>query len=348
MTRQSLQIELAERPHGEIIPGKTFRQTTVTAPTDADLKDGEILVETLYLSLDPAMRGWLDDKRSYVPPVQIGEIMRAAGIVRVLASKSSRVNAGDIVTAYTGLAEVRILSEDAVQDRFPLPPNGRVTDLLGVLGMTGLTAYFGMTKIGQPKAGETVVVTTAAGATGSVAAQIAKIHGARVVGITGSDDKVKWLKEELKLDEALNYKDPDFEAKFKAATPDYIDVFYDNVGGEQLNMALGRAKKFARFIECGMISQYNKTDKQGPKNIFNVIAQSIRMQGFIVFDYLNEYESARKQLAEWIGEGKISRTETIVKGGLKVAEETLLKLFSGHNTGKLLVEVKNPEESPKL
>lgn len=228
MARQSVQLELAERPKGEIAPGKTFRQRQVPAPTEADLKDGELLLESLYISFDPAMRGWLDDRRSYVPPVQIGEVMRAGTISRVLASKSAKAKPGDIVTAMLGIREVGILPESLVDQPLTLPAGGKVTDLLGVLGMTGLTAYFGMTKIGQPKAGETVFVSAAAGATGSVAAQIAKIAGARVIGTAGSDEKVRWLKEELGLDVALNYKDPDFQEKFKAATPDYIDVYFDN------------------------------------------------------------------------------------------------------------------------
>jgi len=228
MARQSLQIELAERPTGDVIPGKTFRHRTIAAPTEAQLQDGQLLLENLYLSLDPAMRGWLEDRRSYVPPVQIGEIMRGIAIARVLASKSSKAKAGDLVTATMGFAEVRIVPESMVEEAVPLPSNGKITDLLGPLGITGLTAYFGMTKIGVPKPGETVVVSAAAGATGSVAAQIAKIAGARVIGTAGSDEKVQWLKDTLGLDVALNYKDPDFAEKLKEATPKYIDVFWDN------------------------------------------------------------------------------------------------------------------------
>ncbi len=230
MARQSLQLELVERPTGEIVPGKTFRQRRVAAPTEADLKDGQLLLECLYVSFDPAMRGWLDDRRSYVPPVQIGEVMRALAIARVLASRSSKAKAGDIVTAPMGIREVGIMPEDQVEPALAgaAAAGARVTDLLGVFGATGLTAYFGMTRIGEPKAGETVVVSAAAGATGSVAAQIAKIAGARVIGTAGSDAKCKWLKEELGLDVALNYKDPDFKKKFKEATPKYIDVFFDN------------------------------------------------------------------------------------------------------------------------
>jgi len=162
MSRQSLQLELAERPQADIIPGKTFRHTTLPAPTEADLQDGQVLLENLYLSLDPAMRGWMEDARSYLPPVQIGEVMRGIAIARVLASRSPKAKAGDIVTGVIGFAEVRILP-DSMVEVLSVPPQGKVTDLLGVLGMTGLTAYFGMTKIGLPKAGETVVVSAAAG-----------------------------------------------------------------------------------------------------------------------------------------------------------------------------------------
>ncbi|KAK0625213.1 hypothetical protein B0T17DRAFT_590847 [Bombardia bombarda] len=340
MSRQSLQVELAERPTGPVVPGKTFRQTTVPAPTEADLRDGQVLLEALYLSLDPAMRGWLDDKRSYLPPVQIGEVMRGSAIARVLASRSAKAQPGDIVTALMGFREVGIVPEALVDAAFPLPANGRPTDLMSVLGMTALTAYFGMTKIGMPKPGETVVVSAAAGATGSMAAQIAKIMGARVVGTAGSDEKVRWLKEELGLDVALNYKDKDFREKFKEATPGFIDVFWDNVGGEQLDMALARPNTFARFVMCGGISQYNENEKKGPKNYMSIVTQRIKMQGFIVFDYASEYADARAQLTQWLAEGKLQRKETVLKGGLKIADEALMSLFEGKNIGKLLVEVK--------
>lgn len=230
----SLSVVLAERPKGPVVPGKTFHQKTAPAPQASDLKDGEVLLETLYLSLDPAMRGWLDDVRSYVPPVAIGEVMRGSVIGRVLAAKTPRASAGDIVVANTGWREVAVAgpkSFETIREMLgpgDLPRGFSVTDLQGVLGMTGLTAYFGMTTIGKPKPGETVVVSGAAGATGSVAAQMAKIAGARVVGLAGSDDKCRWLEEELGFDVCLNYKDPDFRKKFKAATPKYIDVYFDN------------------------------------------------------------------------------------------------------------------------
>ncbi|KAK4235163.1 hypothetical protein C8A03DRAFT_37013 [Achaetomium macrosporum] len=352
MTRQSLQLELAERPQGSIVPGKTFRQRQVPAPTESELRDGQLLLECLYVSLDPAMRGWLDDRRSYIPPMQIGEVMRAMTICRVLASRSAKARAGDIVTAPLGMREVGILPEAQVEPASKLLRDGRgarVTDLLGVLGPTGLTAYFGMTKIGEPKKGETVVISAAAGATGSVAAQIAKIAGARVIGTAGSDEKCRWLTEELGLDVALNYKDPDFKEKFKATTPKMIDVFFDNVGGEQLDMALGRANAFSRFVMCGGISQYNAESKSGPmRNFNNIIAQRIKMQGFIVFDFAKEYGTALAQLAQWLAEGKLKRRETIIKGGVAAAEGALQQLFQGVNIGKLLVEVKKPEEISRL
>ncbi|KAJ9158004.1 NADP-dependent leukotriene B4 12-hydroxydehydrogenase [Coniochaeta hoffmannii] len=348
MSRQNLSIHLAERPNPFIVPGKTFVQRTSPAPTASDLKPDQVLVENLYLSLDPAMRGWLNDARSYVPPVQIGEVMRGGTIARVLASTSANFKEGDLVSTFGPVwTEVLVLP---AQQATPvhLPPGAKVTDGLGVLGMTGLTAYFGMTEIGQPKAGETVVVSGAAGATGSVAGQIAKIAGARVVGIAGQDEKVRWLKEELGFDVALNYNDPDFKQKFKEATPNYIDVYWDNVGGEQLDLALGRANKFARFVECGMISQYNSKEVEGPKNIRNVVSQRVRMQGFIVFDFIEKYGEAKKQLAEWLSQGKLQRKETIIKGGLKNAEEGLLQLFKGQNIGKMLVEIKSPDEGARL
>lgn len=280
---QSLRITLAHRPTSGIIPNHTFAPATVPIPAASSLAPNQLLLETLYLSLDPAMRGWIEDKRSYLPPVKIGAVMRAYGLARVLASTSSRAQPGDLVAGTFGMAEHVVVPEALVEEVNPGIPGGKVTDALGVLGMTGLTAYFGMTKIGVPKAGETVVVTAAAGATGSVAAQIAKISGARVVGIAGSEEKVKWLVEEVGVDVGLNYNDPEFRRKFEEATPRFVDVFWDNgefafwegweeveltlwtVGGEQLEMGLARANKFARFVMCGGISQYNEKEKKGPR-----------------------------------------------------------------------------------
>jgi NADPH-dependent curcumin reductase CurA len=262
-SKSNLQVVLAARPTDDIIPGKTFRSQTTPAPKADDLQHGQILVENLYLSLDPAMRGWLNDSRSYLPPVKIGEVMRGATVARVLASKSQKFSPGDFVSTVAGWQEYAIVGDDKAEPASAA--TGHLFDALSVLGSTGLTAYFGMTRIGEPKPGELVVVSGAAGATGSVAGQIAKLKGARVVGIAGSDEKVKFLIEELGFDDALNYKASDFKERFKDATKDYIDVYYDNVGGEILDMALGRAKPFARFVMCGGISQYNTKDVRGPK-----------------------------------------------------------------------------------
>merc|ERR1712144_12462 len=331
-------VVLAQRPKALIVPGETFSVRSNAAPKESDLKDGQVIFRSLYLSLDPAMRGWLNDTRSYVPPVQIGEVMRGAVIGKVLASKSSKFSTGNYVTAQPGWSEVAIVA-DKEASLLEVPENGKVTDALGVLGMTGLTAYFGITDIGQVKAGDFVVVSGAAGATGSVACQIAKLKGAKVLGLAGSDDKVQWLKY-LGCDDALIYKAADFAQQFKEKTKDLIDVFFDNVGGEILELALSRAKAHSRFVMCGANSQYNSAKPVGPKNITMVIAMRIKLQGFIVFDYQSQYKAARTELTKWLSEGKIQRKETIIKGGLKAAEQALLDLYNGINTGKLLVEVK--------
>jgi NADPH-dependent curcumin reductase CurA len=202
-------------------------------------------------------------------------------------------------------------------------------------GLTGLTAYFGLLDVGKVKAGDFVVVSGAAGATGSVVGQIAKLKGATVLGLAGTDDKCAWLVNELGFDSALNYKDADFQKKFRAATKNLIDVFFDNVGGDILDMALARAKPHSRFIMCGGISQYNAGSAQkGPKNYLMIVSMRIRMEGFIVFDYEKQFPEARKELTQWLAEGKIKRKEFIVKGGLAVADKALVDLYKGVNTGE--------------
>ncbi|WDK13136.1 zinc-binding dehydrogenase [Colletotrichum graminicola] len=265
MSTENLTVVLAERPKAEIVPGQTFKTELKPIPKADDLKDGEILIENWYLSLDPAMRGWLNDRRSYIPPVQIGEVMRGATVGRVIASKSLKAKEGDVLPAYGGWSEYSVVHDSRVEPVSSYPAVSQPVDYLSGIGMTALTAYFGMLRVGEPKSGETVVVSGAAGATGSVAGQIAKLKGARVVGLAGSDDKCRWLTEELGFDVALNYKDPEFKQKFKDATPNFIDVYFDNVGGEILDMALARAKEFSRFVMCGGISQYNSATPQGPK-----------------------------------------------------------------------------------
>ncbi|KAI0183725.1 hypothetical protein EV127DRAFT_464841 [Xylaria flabelliformis] len=345
MSRENLSYILNERPKGDIIPGVTFHQKITPIPKPEDVKDGEVLAETLYLGIEPAMRVWLNDARSYVPPVGIGEVMRGFSAARVLYSKSPSAKVGDIIHAPTGWSEYAIMSDKEFEPMSHFPELGHPKDMIGTMGIVGLTAWIGMILIGEPKPGDTVVVSAAAGATGSIAGQIAKIRGARVIGTAGSDEKCQWLKG-LGFDEALNYKDPDFASKFNEATKDFIDVYFDGVGGEILDLALGQAKLNSRFVMCGQISAYNNPKPYAFKNFNNVILMRSRMQGFIVTDHMDRWGEARKELAGWIKEGKLQTTETIVKGGLKVAEQTLVDLYKGVNRGKLMLEIKNPDESP--
>ncbi|KAM4054448.1 zinc-binding dehydrogenase [Hirsutella rhossiliensis] len=340
MAQENLSLVLAERPTGDIIAGRTLTQKKSTIPSANDLKNGQVLVEVLYLSLDPAMRGWMSEVRSYIPPVKIGETMRGFAACRVIASKSTKAKEGDFVSGHAGWTQYAILDEKHLDPASSYPGLQDPIDMLSALGLTSLTAWVGMTKIGLPKVGETVVVSGAAGATGSVAGQIAKIAGARVVGLCGSDNKCKWLVDELGFDVALNYKADDFKNKFKEATESYIDVYFDNVGGEILDMAMSRAKEHARFVECGQISQYNTQTPKGPTNITKVVTMRIRMEGFIVFDHVQDYPRARKELAQWMAEGRLKKTEHVLTGGLEVAEQGLIDLYKGVNQGKLIVEVK--------
>ena len=338
-------VVLSKRPKDNIVPGETFKLERKPVPTEASLNDGEVIFETRYLSIDPAMRGWLNDTRSYIPPVKIGEVMRGQTIGIIKASKSPEYPVGSVAVGTTGWSELAVAKAKHLQ-KANIPKGGQLTDALSVLGnpssnvsinadrigTTGLTAYFGILDVGKVKAGDFVVVSGAAGATGSVVGQIAKLKGARVLGLAGSDDKVTWLKE-LGFDDALNYKDKDFFKKFRAATKDLIDVFFDNVGGDILDLALSRAKAHSRFVICGGISQYNSSKPQGPKNYLMIISMRIRMEGFIVFDYEDQYPKALRELAQWLSEGKIKRKETIVRGGLSKAEKALTDLYNGINTG---------------
>lgn len=265
--------------------------------------------------------------------------MRGSAVGVITASKSKRFPVGSHALGMVGWTEYAIVKDKHLEE-IELPSNGQTTDALSVLGATGLTAYFGLLDVGKVKAGDFVVVSGAAGATGSVVGQIAKIKGARVLGIAGSDDKCAWLKEELGFDEALNYKDPKFALNFRAATKSLIDVYFDNVGGEILDLALARAKPHSRFVMCGGISQYNALagEAKGPKNYLMIVSMRIRMEGFIVFDYAKQFPQARKELSEWLAEGKLKRKETVIKGGLVNAEQALVDLYEkGINTGMFFV-----------
>lgn len=328
------QIRLAARPVG--LPDDSSWQLTeepVGSPGE-----GEVLVQTLCLSLDPAMRGWMNDVRSYIPPVGIGEVMRAAGVGRVIASGDPRFSEGDYVSGVPGVQEYAVLPAEGL-----LPVDLDVASparWLGALGMTGMTAYFGLLDVGAPKEGETVVVSGAAGATGSLVGQIAKLKGCRVIGIAGGADKCRWLTEELGFDAAIDYKSDDLKAALRAHAPNRVDVFFDNVGGEVLDVVLTRLARGARVVICGAISQYNATEAvQGPSNYMQLLVSRARMEGFVVFDYADRFREAAKELAGWLHEGEIVAREEIVDGGVDAFPAALRRLFAGENTGKLVLRL---------
>ena len=327
------QIRLAARPVG--LPDESSWELTEEAvPTPGE---GEVLVKVGHLSLDPAMRGWMNDVRSYIPPVGIGEVMRAGGTGRVVESRDPRFSEGDHVSGFPGIQEYAVLKGD---DLLPID-----TDLapperwLGALGMTGMTAYFGLLDVGVPKEGETVVVSGAAGATGSLVGQIAKIKGCRTVGIAGGAEKCAWLVDELGFDAAVDYKADDFRNALREAAPK-VDVFFDNVGGEVLDAVLTRLNRHARVVICGAISQYNATDRvSGPANYMQLLVTRSRMEGFVVFDFADRYAEAARELAQWMAEGRLVAREEIVTGGVQAFPQALGKLFAGENTGKLVLSV---------
>ena len=327
------QFRLAARPEG-MVKRDDFDLTEEALPVP---QEGEFLVQLMYISLDPAMRGWMNDRRSYVPPVQIGEVMRALGAGRVIESKHPDYSEGDHVVGLFGVQEYAASDGDGVikvdPNLVPLPV------YLGALGMPGMTAYFGLLDIGQPKEGETVVVSGGAGAVGTVTGQIAKIKGCRVVGIAGGEEKCRYLVDELGFDAAIDYKSEDVRSALKEHCPKGIDIYFDNVGGEILDAALSRLARGARIVICGAISQYNNEGPmKGPSNYMSLLVNRARMEGFVVFDYADRYMDAAMEMAGWMMEGKLKSREDIVEG-FETFPETLLKLYKGENIGKLILKV---------
>jgi len=327
------QFKLIARPVGSV---KRSDFEFVTLPV-AEPEPGQVLVKVLYISLDPAMRGWMSEVRSYMPPIGLGEVMRAGGIGQVIASNDTKLAVGDMVTGMTGVQEYVIAQAKAMTKvNAQLAPLPRY---LSALGSPGFTAYFGLLDICQPQAGETVVVSGAAGAVGAIVGQIAKIKGCRVVGIAGGPDKCRYLVEELGFDAAVDYKNEDVRQALKQHCPQRIDVYFDNVGGEILDIVLAQLARKARISICGAISQYNQIENmQGPKNYMSLLVNRARMEGFVVFDYAPRYGEAIKAIAGWMAEGKLKTREDIVEG-LETFPETLLKLFRGENFGKLVLKV---------
>ena len=329
---------LVSRPQGMVDPSNfELRESPLPAPSD-----GEFLVRNLYLSLDPAMRGWMANTRSYVPRVEIGEVMRGACTARVVDSRHPDYAPGDTVIGAFGWQDYALSDGGGLMPVNNVPEGVPLTLPLGTLGITSLTAYFGLRDVGNPSEGETVVVSGAAGATGSVAGQIAKIRGCRVIGIAGGEEKCAWLTGELGFDGAIDYKAGNVSARLRELCPDGIDVFWDNVGGEILEAALSNLAMGARIVICGAISSYNASEPPpGPRNYMNLLARRARMEGFVVFDYLTRTDEALAELVPWVMEGKIRYRED-VREGLENAPEALLDLFNGGNTGKLIVKVADP------
>ena len=334
MNAVNRQFKLIARPQGEV-KRSDFEFTSCPL---RDPAEGEVVVQVLYASLDPAMRGWMNDSReSYMPPVALGEVMRAITVGRVIASKNAQFTVGDHVTGLLGLQDYAYSSGQGLTKIDPkLAP---LPMYLGALGMPGLTAYFGLLDVGQPKAGETVVVSGAAGAVGALVGQIAKIKGARVVGIAGGAEKCRQLVEELGFDAAIDYKKDDVNAALKTHCPTGVDVYFDNVGGDILDAVLLNLAMHARIVICGAISQYNSTEAiKGPANYLALLVKRATMKGLMVGDYYPRAMEAFKDMGGWIATGKLKTREDVVDG-LENFPEAFQRLFSGQNNGKLVLKV---------
>jgi NADPH-dependent curcumin reductase CurA len=327
------QFQLAARPVGLPKPSDWL---LVEQPI-AQPSDGEILVKVQYISLDPAMRGWMNEGRSYVAPVGIGEVMRAFAAGEVIASNDPDIAVGEHVGGLMGVQEYAVVHGKGVfkldASLAPLPV------YLGTLGMPGVTAYWGLLDIGRPEEGNTVVVSGAAGAVGAIVGQIAKLKGCRVVGIAGGPEKCAELVDDLGFDAAIDYKAQDLDAALKEHCPQGIDIYFDNVGGEILDAALARLARHARVVICGAISQYNATDgMQGPSNYMSLLVNNASMTGFVVSDYLDRWGEAAAEMGEWLASGKLISREDVAEG-FENFPDTLLRLFRGENRGKLVLKV---------
>ncbi|RZL94511.1 MAG: NADP-dependent oxidoreductase [Variovorax sp.] len=336
------QVRLAKRPETTA----TREHWNFTEEPVGEPAEGGVLVKVLSLSLDPAMRGWLNDARSYIPPVQIGEVMRAGGVGRVIASKNPAFAVGDTVYGTLNVQEYALIPQEEIKRNGLVKIDlkvGTIGQWLNVLGMPGMTGYFGLMDIGQPKAGETVVVSGAAGAVGQTVGQLARLKGCRVVGIAGGEAKCKWVVDELGFDACIDYKAGDgaVRAGLKEHCPKGVDIYFDNVGGEILDQVLAKLARKARIIICGAISQYNNANSMpgaGPRNYLSLLVNRARMEGMVVFDYADRYPVAIAELAGYLKDGRMKSKEDVVKG-LDTFPESLNKLFAGGNFGKLVLEV---------
>ena len=327
-------ILLKNRPKGK--PQTTdFQFTESEKPSP---KDGEVLLETRFVSVDPYLRGRMRDEKSYVEPFKLNEPLASAIVAEVVESKNDKFEKGDYLTGMMAWKEFQ--TSDTNELRKVDPEMASLSAYLGVLGMTGLTAYFGLTRIGEPKEGETLLVSGAAGAVGSIVGQIGKIKGCKVVGIAGTDEKVEMLKEKFGFDAAINYSTTDdMAAAIKELAPDGIDVYYDNVGSYTLDAAMKNINRFGRVVNCGAISLYNETEQPtGPRLETTLVKKSVKMQGFIVSNYEENFKEGIQQLGQWLKEGKLKHEETIVEGFDEIPQ-AFIDLFDGKNKGKMVVKV---------
>ena len=343
--RMNGQWKLKSRPVG-MVQESDFEYEVTPVPA---LKKGEFLIRNLYLAFEPAMRGWLNDVKSYVPPVGIGEVMRASTVGQVVESEHADYAVGDIVSGMLGWQEYAVNAGEAgLMSRVSKVPDGMPPYLmLSALGGTGLTAYFGMLDIGQPEAGDVVLVSGAAGATGSVAGQIARIKGAaKIIGIAGGQAKCDWLVKEIGFDAVIDYKSEDVGARLKQECPKGINVFFDNVGGDILDAALLNMAQNGRIVLCGGISSYNEAElPPGPRNYMQLVIRRCRMQGFIVIDYADRMGEAIVELSGWIKSGELKHAEDIQEG-IENTPRTFLRLFEGKNIGKQLLKIAEPSSPP--
>jgi NADPH-dependent curcumin reductase CurA len=304
----------------------------------AEPGQGEAVIKNQYISLDPAIRGWMGDEPNYIEPITLGDSVRSTVIGRVVMSNSPELSVGDVVLTMGGW-EQYTTAPAATMNKLDADAGIPLSNFLSVLGPTGLTAYFGLLEVGKPRAGETVLVSAAAGAVGSIVGQIAKLQGCRVVGMAGTDEKCAWITRDLGFDEAINYKTcGDYEAAIRAACPEGVDVYFDNVGGEILDATLKCLNTHARVPVCGWISTYNEADAPGPRNLWQLVAQSVTMQGFVILSYADRFPEGIGQLAEWLMAGKLQFKEEVVDG-LDNILPTFLRLFDGSNQGKLIVRI---------
>lgn len=341
MTDTNRQWLLQTRPTGMVGP-EHFELIESPLP-EADLEAGQVLLKTLWLGFDPAMRGWLMDVPSYLPPVQIGEPMRASGVSQVIASQNPDLPVGTLVQGLCNWQEYSVGDPKGLIPPNALPAGTPPNLALSMFGSTSLTAYFGLLDVGEPQAGETVLVSGAAGATGSVVAQIARLKGCKVVGIAGGAEKCAWLRNECKVDATIDYKSEDIDARLSELCPQGVDVFFDNVGGETLQSALNHMAEFGRIVLCGAISGYNNEHPApGPNNLTLITTRRLRMQGFIVIDYLDRAAEAIAALTDWVMAGDIVWRED-TQEGFENIPATLQRLFDGRNQGKQLLKLADPE-----